>query len=359
MKKVVLVTYCAFWKHGAGFWARTRELIRYLSPRTDLTVVYVRPFQPADAARLERLDATFQFVPLGNGAPMTRAECINALRALCRARGSADTYIIDKTELSFVLEALPASSCRLVDTHDLISHRALRMKRHNVIAHGAPDEQQERESLLRYDGVICIQAEDYQTVSGWIGADKTILAPHPPRVHRQLLRDEARSVGFVASRWIANVHGLQWFLAEIWPKLYRPELTLDLFGYVCQAFQDDTSPGVCLHGFDASLEDIYASIDVVINPVRFGAGLKIKTVEAMANGLPLVTTAEGARGLAALRDRAFLVADDAPAFAAALQQVIESAALRRQLGENAINYVRDQLSPEACFAQLLARINAS
>jgi ribosome biogenesis protein Tsr3 len=55
----------------------------------------------------------------------------------------------------------------------------------------------------------------------------------------------------------------------------------------------------------------------VINPVRFGAGLKIKTVEALANGLPLVTSEEGARGLASLDREAILIARNVDQFKAA------------------------------------------
>ena len=49
--------------------------------------------------------------------------------------------------------------------------------------------------------------------------------------------------------------------------------------------------------------------DLIINPVQLGGGLKIKNVEALANGLPLITTPEGANGLEDGINNAFLLAN--------------------------------------------------
>ena len=62
----------------------------------------------------------------------------------------------------------------------------------------------------------------------------------------------------------------------------------------------------------------YAQGALVVNPVRMGTGLNIKTMECLALGVPLVVTESGSRGLENLRGRAFLAVadDDAAAMAA-------------------------------------------
>jgi len=66
----------------------------------------------------------------------------------------------------------------------------------------------------------------------------------------------------------------------------------------------------------------------IINPIRFGAGLKIKNVEALAHGLPLVTTTHGSRGIEAGVNNAFLYGDEAGEFIQAMASNIESVKLR-------------------------------
>jgi glycosyltransferase involved in cell wall biosynthesis len=84
-----------------------------------------------------------------------------------------------------------------------------------------------------------------------------------------------------------------------------------------------------------------------------GAGLKIKNVEALASGLPLVTTGEGARGIADVAGDAFLVADDPDAFASACLRLLDDVSLRTRVAARALQVARERFSPQACFAPLL------
>jgi glycosyltransferase involved in cell wall biosynthesis len=74
-----------------------------------------------------------------------------------------------------------------------------------------------------------------------------------------------------------------------------------------------------------------AAATVVVAPVRFGTGMRGKVLEALAMGRPLVTTTLGAEGLGARGDDVLLVADDAPAFAAALARVLDDPARAARL----------------------------
>jgi glycosyltransferase involved in cell wall biosynthesis len=66
---------------------------------------------------------------------------------------------------------------------------------------------------------------------------------------------------------------------------------------------------------DAALAALYDGVDVVIAPLRFGAGVKGKVVEAMARGVPVATTAVGAQGLAGA---SLFLGEDAEGFADAI-----------------------------------------
>jgi glycosyltransferase involved in cell wall biosynthesis len=99
--------------------------------------------------------------------------------------------------------------------------------------------------------------------------------------------------------------------------------------------------------------EYYKSIDIAINPVLYGSGLKIKTVEAIAYGIPLVTTSAGAQGLHEESGRSFLLADTPEAFAAAICRLAASSDLRCQLSTQSRSFARQHLTPAACFGALL------
>jgi hypothetical protein len=358
--RVTIVTACPFWRHGAGFWARTRAVIRFLGRHTDLRVIYVDILpQAVSQQALSALGVPYRFAaPVGQSG-LTK-DRVHRWLAHTLAQESADVYWVDKTELSRLLGLLPPAACRFVDTHDLMSKRYQSFASQGItnMPRMLPEvsEEQERAILSNYDVVVCIQQEDSETVTGWLGTGRAVLAPHPAELSRQELRPTASSIGFIASNWVANVDGLRWFIDAVWPRVVRPGVFLDVYGYVCASFVDLKVPGLRLRGHVATLGDAYGAIDIVINPVRCGAGLKIKTVEALANGLPTVSTSEGARGLLDLSGSALQVADTPAAFAEALCRLLDDAVERRRLGEAAYLAAVHRFTPDACFTQVLRRI---
>ena len=54
---------------------------------------------------------------------------------------------------------------------------------------------------------------------------------------------------------------------------------------------------ITLHGFVPDIADFYAQMDLILSPVTMGTGINVKTVQAMAYGMPLLTTAWGCKGI--------------------------------------------------------------
>jgi glycosyltransferase involved in cell wall biosynthesis len=85
-------------------------------------------------------------------------------------------------------------------------------------------------------------------------------------------------------------------------------------------------PSVELRGFVVDLDQVYQAARVVISPMRYGAGVKHKTMEALEYGVPTVATSIGAEGieLRGVND-AVIVCDDAQSFAGAVIELLTSA----------------------------------
>ncbi len=351
MKSIIYLTRQPFWGRAAGSWARATALVRYLSKRTRLRVAYVgRAAAITEDVRRRGLVVLPEF---GAGA----SACASALGRLLSDQ-AAHACVFAEIALSPLLEAVPSEVKLFLDTIDVVHEQAESFKRVGLVPPKSLSEAEEFAIFRRFDVVLAIQEREHASVARAVGPERALCVPHPPPLRKRELRPVPRSVGLVASAWRANVEALSWFLAEIWPRVERPGLTFDVYGSVKRAHTGAVPPSVKLHGVVPRLDAVYDSVDVVVNPVRCGAGLKIKSVEALGAGLPLLTTSEGARGLERAAGRAFLVADDAETFAAALNRVLDDSAERERLAREGHAFAESTLSPAACFDGLLRELES-
>ena len=102
---------------------------------------------------------------------------------------------------------------------------------------------------------------------------------------------------------------------------------------------------------DSTLLSLYQSSRVVVAPLRFGAGVKLKVLEAMAHGVPVVTTSVGAQGLPGLKD--FIpVADDPEGIADSIIDLLTDDARWLTVSKAAQGYIGSQFSVDAMAAAL-------
>lgn len=126
-------------------------------------------------------------------------------------------------------------------------------------------------------------------------------APDPPPVIAPA--NARKGMLFVGSYDHApNVDGLDWFFREVLPQV-RGKGNRDVV-YVVGSGMDSYRPptqdtGVAVLGKidDAALDQRYASVRMALIPLRYGAGVKGKVIEAMGKGVPCVTTSVGAHGI--------------------------------------------------------------
>ena len=111
-----------------------------------------------------------------------------------------------------------------------------------------------------------------------------------------------------------NVDAVLWFAREVYPGVLEryPDMKWHVVGgKVPKEIRELESPNIIIEGFvsDEVLEELYRTCRLAVVPLRFGAGVKGKVVEAAYYQIPLVTTSIGAEGLT-LEDQAMMVEDD-------------------------------------------------
>lgn len=132
-------------------------------------------------------------------------------------------------------------------------------------------------------------------------------------------------------RWRPNREAARTLLVGIWPKITRalPGAALRIVGKdMPKEFQK----------FGVSADDIskvYHDADILVAPHEIAGGTKFKMLEAMATGLPIVTTREGAAGLSMKAGVHYLEADDTQGFVDQIKRLCDNTALTRTITKNA------------------------
>ena len=135
-----------------------------------------------------------------------------------------------------------------------------------------------------------------------------------------------------------NVDAMRWFCAEVWPevKAHVPGAHLYIVGKQPHAeVQALAARDVTVTGYVADILPYFGGADVYIVPLRVGGGTRLKVLEALATGMAIVSTRLGAEGIDLADGEHALLADTAPAFAAATVRLLQDPALRASLGARA------------------------
>ena len=132
--------------------------------------------------------------------------------------------------------------------------------------------------------------------------------PLPPTYARRVTRPVVLFVGNCAGDALTpNVDAVRHFVADIWPAVRRgvPDAEFHLVGATGDAARRAVAgvEGVVVRGFVDDLAATYAEAAVSVAPIRFGTGTRIKILESFAHGCPVLSTAIGAEGIAAIPGR--------------------------------------------------------
>ena len=265
-------------------------------------------------------------------------------RSLITDRGF-DVAILSYVFYSRLIESMPGTVRKLIDTHDVFSDR-FRLYR----AHGQANEffstgrTDEGKALDRADAVLAIQEWDANHFRS-LTARPVVVVGHLGRVEAMAPVDAAAGTPamlFVGGPMGINVHGVTWFIDRVLPAVRRlvPDAELWLVGGIGERV-GRAAPGVRRLGFVDALDELYRRATVVINPQQFGTGLSIKSVDALLHGRPLVTTASGGRGLEEGAGSAFFRAESAEEFSAMLVELLRDPAQAAALAMRATEFARD------------------
>jgi glycosyltransferase involved in cell wall biosynthesis len=144
----------------------------------------------------------------------------------------------------------------------------------------------------------------------------------------------------------ANYDAVAYFLAEIFPLIRQqaPEARLRVTGSTVGVDLDSLplDGQVELTGYLADIRPAVAESWACVVPLRLGGGTRLKILEAMSLGAPVISTAKGAEGLEVEDGVHLLIAESPDEFAGQVLRVLRSADLRQELAHNAARLVGEK-----------------
>ena len=234
----------------------------------------------------------------------------------------------------------------------------------------------DREAVRLCDVVLVPTHEDRQRLADLLRdekeADKIKVVPNvaPAWSLRRLaaappadVRDEIRRLLFVGHlRYAPNVEAVGDLVHRIWPKLHAefPHMQLIVAGRnPARRVRRWTGSrkGIELRADPPSLDEIYAGCDVAIIPLRQGGGSRVKVLEALAAGIPVIATAKAVEGLGLADGRHWLRAETAEDCLTAVRHLVQDRALRERLVREGRALVAERYTQKA-LADTLAPIIA-
>lgn len=207
----------------------------------------------------------------------------------------------------------------------------------------------EVQTLNKYDLLVPITGRDGEILNklgnkkplhiSQTGIDSSVLIPNSKNLKHPTLFH----IGSL--EWSPNQEGLIWFLDNCWDAIREkyPDLHFFIAGRNAPAwFQKKMNlPNVVFKGEVADAYEFINSKSIMVVPLFSGSGMRIKIIEGMALGKPIVTTAVGTEGISTTSDVNIVITEDADGFVQSISDLIENRGYFDKISKNAIEYIHE------------------
>ena len=412
MKILILTPYLPHRRVGHGGGTAVRGLVTWLAKRHEVLVAaLVRPGEEQLLGEIEELGARVAAVPfLDNKAlgPARLGLFAGRARAWARSlwsgypwyvekywspalsrrvREIAEQFAPDAVQIEYLQLALlgrdlsrwrndkPSVDFRLVlNSHELGSLPRQRQAERapNPLAAAAARGQARAWKRLQveatswFDRTLCVTPEDHALYDA-MGGKNLVTVPlgmDLDRIAADWSPGPAIRFLFVGSfNHRPNRLAADFLLGDMWPTVAAalPESRLILAGRGSRQYLGNreghdhwTARGVDALGFVDDLTSLFRECHLFVAPLPEGGGIKIKILESMARGIPVVTTPVGAEGIAGARDGAIVIAPCDKDFASAVLAAVADPAASRERALKARRLMEERFSWAAITEQLTA-----
>lgn len=282
-----------------------------------------------------------------------------ALRRLERVRGSLATrYVVDFDDIE---------STALARTGQSLAQRIGREWRAIYALRARRARQAEDRMLRRFDIAMVCSDDDRDRLLARDARASVVVVPNSVQpvdiAPRQSAAGPVNMLFVGTMSYPPNTDAVLWFCKAVLPAIRAGcaaacRLAIVGFDPPAQVVALGEADNIEVTGGVDSVVPYYEDADIVVAPIRFGGGTRIKILEAMGMRRPVVATTLGAEGIACRHEREVLIADSAEDFAAACLRLIRDPDLRTRLATAGRELVERSYTQAAIDAAVDDMLNA-
>lgn len=369
--RVLLLTQVLPYPPDSGPKAKTYNVVKFLAKRHAVTLVsFIRDTdKPEHIRHLETLcekvvtvpitrsplrDLFYLVVSLLKNQPwmMLRDERPEMRAALRELAAGPHFDIVQADQLNMGQYALPfTNSRRVLDLHNALWVLYKRLA--ETLPVTKPMKyilMRDWRLLKRYEGDLCrafeavtaVSEEDKRALIEAGARPEMTVIPIAIDVDEQPLIDRQPSgphiVHIGTMYWPPNIEGITWFLDEIYPRIKArvPDVRCTLIGArppESIKSREKTDPSLKVTGYVEDPLPYLRDASMMVVPLKAGGGMRVKILNALSQGLPMVSTTVGCEGIAVQHERDILVADSPEDFAEQTIRLLTDAALNQRITE--------------------------
>jgi glycosyltransferase involved in cell wall biosynthesis len=318
------------------------------------------------ARRPRDLAAGFARTASVSSARFWDARLAAAAREVARQHPNG-TLVLEYAHLEPWVRGLPAAR-RVLATHNVESGllgsyaaTAGTLRRLLLRMESAAVRRLESRLYRDYDVVVVVSQPDADRLRFTADGPRVVVCPNGLEPAAVLAPASEPVVAFVASfGWAPNVDAASWFGREVWPLVVAelPEARLLLVGRSpAPEVRALAGPTVEVTGTVADVAPYLQRARVAVAPLRSGGGTRLKILEALGAGRPVVATRIGAEGLDDLAGGGGVtLADEPAAMARAIVELLRDPARAQELGRAGHDSVNARFAWDATLAPLVAAV---
>ena len=195
--------------------------------------------------------------------------------------------------------------------------------------------------LRRFSVCVTVSEDDAEKVQSLAPKTDVYVVPNGVDIQHFTMNESERDSNtllfFGTLNYGPNLDGLLWFCDEIWPRiqLTNPHIKLDIVGLnpTPEVISLEKLKGVHVTGFVPDIRTKLWSATIGVVPLRIGGGTRLKILESLATGCPVISTTIGAEGLSLVDGEHLLIRDTHDQFAQGVADLLDSVSLRKRLSK--------------------------
>lgn len=285
-----------------------------------------------------------------------------ALRALAQDGSAPDGIHVDHLQMAQYVEDLPFASKIILDQHNVehrIPKRIAETPGTNPVMRWYANQEWRKlrdfeiAAMRKADRTLTVSPEDrdaflelapdlapkIDAVPIGVDTDYFAVAARKP--------DASALLSIGTMYWPPNVDAIQWFVAEVLPLVRKMRTDTRVLVVGAKPTPEivalgERDPQVVVTGTVPDVRPYAEECGVFIVPLRSGSGMRVKILNALSMGLPVVSTTVGAEGIEVTSGEDILLADTPAAFADAIMSVLADAKFADRLGQNGRKLMEDK-----------------